>query len=372
MKDRHTFWLACYPILWPISMLYQCAQAMRRFFYKKGFLSSVQFSCKVISVGNTLVGGTGKTPVVIEIARFLRKQNSRVAILTRGYHSGLSKLEGVVLLGGKPVLYVNLKKQRQWVEYDEKIRKRPNADEAFLQSHHLPDVPVIVGARRADLMQLFLEQNLIPKVGQERTDRLILDDGLQHLGIQRDVDICLGLADLNWLGDKVMPLGRLRESNRVLSAVDYILLTKAQDSTIGSAWLQGCSIKGGVSRIEPATLQKVFAGSLLMEPCAEVPTSACILVSAIAMPDSFEMTVKNIGIKVHAHEKFGDHEVISLETLKSIRDKGLPIITTEKDFFRHPDLFKEVFSSLFVLPIRVTIPKSLEQIVGESLYKERN
>ena len=128
----------------PLSLLYGCLMKLRRQLYLKDFLTSHQLPGVCISIGNLEVGGTGKTPVCIALANELLSKGHRPAILTRGYRSGLNSEESVVLLN-------------ETVLYPSNFSKAFFADEARLQSHHLPTVAIIIGANRVQAAQKYCQ-----------------------------------------------------------------------------------------------------------------------------------------------------------------------------------------------------------------------
>src|SRR2546427_1846768 len=148
----------------PLSHLYGLAMRARAALYARGLLRQQILPCRVISVGNLTVGGTGKTPVVIALAAALRDRGRKVGVISRGYkrRSGTSILE---------------------ISDGRTLRGHPedSGDEPFLIAQRCPGVPVAVGADR-------------PLVGRYLVDRfdldtLVLDDGFQHLALRRDMDI---------------------------------------------------------------------------------------------------------------------------------------------------------------------------------------
>src|SRR2546428_303634 len=171
----------------PLSHLYGLAMRARAALYARGLLRQQILPCRVISVGNLTVGGTGKTPVVIALAAALRDRGRKVGVISRGYkrRSGTSILE---------------------ISDGRTLRGHPgdSGDEPFLIAQRCSGVPVAVGADR-------------PRVGRYLLDRhhietLILDDGYQHLALRRGVGL-LGVGAPGALGHGyLLPRGRPREA----------------------------------------------------------------------------------------------------------------------------------------------------------------
>ena len=113
--------------LWLLSLLYRCVVGLRVFLYKKGILRSRALSCRVLCVGNITVGGTGKTPLVMTIARLLKEEGLRVGIVSRGY--ARNSRGCAIVSDGKEIL----------------LPPEDAGDEPFLLARKLSGVPVVVG-----------------------------------------------------------------------------------------------------------------------------------------------------------------------------------------------------------------------------------
>ena len=143
-------------LLAPAELLYRAINRLRRALYRAGVLKAKRLPRPVISVGNIAIGGSGKTPAVIAVARLLSERGRRVAILTRGYgRSGA--VEGIVTSDDAA----------RW------------GDEPVVIKKHLPNVDVIVGSNRYN--------NGL----HHQCDVFVLDDGFQHLQVARDLDIVI-------------------------------------------------------------------------------------------------------------------------------------------------------------------------------------
>jgi tetraacyldisaccharide 4'-kinase len=189
-----------YCLLYILSFPYRLAVGVRNFLYDNGLLRSNKLSCPVISIGNLTAGGTGKTPLTILLGRMLKEKGFRPAILSRGYGRQGVKSIGVVSNGSSILM-----------------DHREAGDEPFLMSQLLPQVPVIVGASR-----FLAGKKAIEELG---ADILILDDGFQHRGLYRDIDIVL-LGSSRPLGNgRLLPGGSLRESPQALRRADIIVMT---------------------------------------------------------------------------------------------------------------------------------------------------
>ncbi len=162
-------------------MLWRGLNRLHRLLYRRGILKSKRLPRPVISIGNLAAGGSGKTPAVIAISRYLAKRGFRVAVLTRGYgRSG--DVSGVV---------TSLDASRF-------------GDEPVLIKSKLKTVDVIVGSKRYDNAIRFLSEN--------DCDLFILDDGFQHLRLMRDVDIVIDAG-----------AGVMREGRSALADAGFVI-----------------------------------------------------------------------------------------------------------------------------------------------------
>lgn len=197
-------------LLIPLSWLYAASVQLRNILYTYGIFKARKLPCRVISVGNIVVGGTGKTPAIIAIAKHLQREGMRVAILLRGYKRHVREKVTIVSDG-------------------EKVCASPveSGDEAYMLAKHLRSVPIIVGKRRYSAGQVALERFQV--------DVLLLDDGFQHRQLARDVDI-LTIPTTHPFGnpEQLLPAGTLREPLTALRRTDLILLTHADIPNISA------------------------------------------------------------------------------------------------------------------------------------------
>src|SRR5215469_2701806 len=149
--------------------VYELAVRLRIAAYETGYLKPKRLRATVISVGNLTLGGTGKTPLVSYIARYLSQEGYSVAILTRGY---ARKSKGQVVLNSDSATTTDSVESRSY---------RETGDEPLLLARSLSQVPVVINKNR-------FEGGLW---AQERTGSqvMILDDGYQHLRLARDLNL---------------------------------------------------------------------------------------------------------------------------------------------------------------------------------------
>ena len=279
-------------------------------------MRSERLAVPVISVGNLTFGGTGKTPTVIALARDLVRMGRRPAVLTRGY----KRLddEQVVVVGPKP---------RQTAT--------EVGDEPLEMARRLPGVPVIVDADRV-------------RGGTEAqrlgADVVLLDDGFQHLKLERDLDLVLIDAGDPWSGGRMPPLGRLREPAAVLERADAVLITKAPaewrpvvadiESVIDRV---APRLQVFISRVRPRRVNVPGEGWL----GPEVLTGRRVMAfAALGRPDGFAETLTETGAEIVATKWFPDHHAYTDQDLSEIVDQAAAAsaipVTTAKDAVKLP------------------------------------
>jgi tetraacyldisaccharide 4'-kinase len=180
-------------VLWPFSLLYQVFIFLRRKCYQWGIKKVTHFPIPVIIVGNITVGGSGKTPLLIELAKFLTKKNWRPGIISRGY-------------GGKAKSYPAF--------VHKKSNPRELGDEPLLIARQT-SCPTVVDPKRCRAVNRLLE----------KTDCNIVlsDDGLQHLALGRNIEIVVIDGQHRFGNHLCLPAGPLREPISRLKTVDFIV-----------------------------------------------------------------------------------------------------------------------------------------------------
>src|SRR3989441_697132 len=297
----------------PLSHLYGLAMRARRVLFRSGLLRQQILPCRVISVGNLTVGGTGKTPVVIALAAALRDRGRKVGVISRGYkrRSGTSILE---------------------ISDGRTLRGHPgdSGDEPFLIAHRCSGVPVAVGADR-------------PLVGRYLVDRfcldtLVLDDGYQHLALRRDMDILVLDAGAPFGNGYLLPRGRLREPLSAMERASAVLVTRASqaqrlDELQATVRAVAPAVPIWITDFAPSAVVKV-GGSAAVEPSA-LKGERVLAVSGIGNPESFRRLLGAAGAIVVDHCVFPDHHAYSVDDLQRVRSAaeqagGERNVTTEK------------------------------------------
>jgi tetraacyldisaccharide 4'-kinase len=304
-------------LLLPLAPAYRGVVAARRAIFSRGWLRRARLDVPVISVGNLTFGGTGKTPVVIALVRDLVRMGRRPAVLTRGYKR--RENHQVVVVGPEP---------RQRVD--------EVGDEPLEMARRLPGVPVVVDANRerGGLEALRLGADVV-----------VLDDGFQHLRLERDLDIVVIDAGDPWGGHRLPPLGRLREPVAALERADAVLITK-----VPADWRPVVAeIESAVDRIDPAL--QVFVARLrptrLRSPDGETRGPECLAgkrvfaFAGIGRPDGFAEGLVETGAEIVGSRWFPDHHDYSdsdvREVMAAAQAADAVAVTTAKDAVKLPE-----------------------------------
>ncbi|RMG50492.1 MAG: tetraacyldisaccharide 4'-kinase [Acidobacteria bacterium] len=305
------------PILAGLAKCYALGVRLRLALYHTGYLKSRRLNTMTISVGNITVGGTGKTPLVEYLARALTGQGYKVAILTRGY-------------GRKHP------RRRQLVSDGEKILDDAHlaGDEPLLLAKHLPGVIIVADAHRYEAGR-WVEQRYAPDV-------IILDDGFQHLALERHLDLLVIDALDPFGGEHPLPLGRLREPLSEMTRTSAIVITHADRPFDQSGLTMSIQALAGDKPVFYAYREATG----LLNPRSEerVPPQRLerrriAVFCAIGQPMRFVEDVSHFGARVVAHRAFPDHHFFSQDDLHRVyaraRRAGAEwILTTEKDWMR--------------------------------------
>ena len=316
-----------------INFLYaQLARARRRYFQQHPHLRR-RLEAPVISVGNLTVGGSGKTPLAGAIARMLVDQGERPAILSRGYGRH-RPADGVVVVsegsGGAPRVHIDVA-----------------GDEPVMLARSVSEAAVLVSPDRY----------LAGKLAETRLARSIhiLDDGFQHLGLSRDVDLLVTPPD-DFFDMRTLPFGRFRESIEAATAADALLVPIGQvrlkpDTTDAHQAPVEMDEKAEMARRLGVPVAFGFERSLgdarvRREPgepgeIIAVGSARVYAIAGIARPDRFFQDLERAGWQLAGRQRFRDHHRYSSRDVQEIgrraRQSGADVILmTEKDLVRWP------------------------------------
>lgn len=302
-------------------MIFGAVARVRRRLLGGGWLKAERAGRPVVSLGNLMVGGAGKTPHTAFLAERLVAAGLSPAILSRGY--GRSTRGVVIVSDGRKVV----------------AGPREAGDEPFLLARRLPSVPVIVGESRAAAAAEFLACG-------GRADLFLLDDGFQHLSLRRDADLLLVDAKRGVGNGWTIPFGRLREPVSHARFADALLVTKAESAADGER--VALAIGFPVGRPVATTRYRV-AG--FVDPVGrELPSPAGSTVAFAGLADNagFARTLAEHGVDVDGFLPFRDHHWYTAADVAKISEaaRGRSVVTTEKDLVRLPANLPFVVSAL--------------------------
>ena len=275
--SRRGWWLL------PLAWIFAGLSALRRSAYRYGLFRSYRSSRPVVIVGNLTVGGTGKTPFVIWLAGRLRERGLRVGIASRGYGGA----------GGKARLVTDT---------DDATTV---GDEALLLHRRLR-LPVAVADRRAEAVKLL----------EPLTDVILLDDGLQHYALQRNLEIAVVDGQRGLGNGRLLPAGPLREPRSRLGQVDAVVVNGP-----GFQWPGALAMN-----LVPVTAVALAGGE--RRPLAAFTGRRVHAFAAIGNPARFFAMLRRLGLSLDEHPLL-DHAAIPEAALS--HDDGQSILMTEKD-----------------------------------------
>src|SRR5208283_5645147 len=286
----------------------------------------VKLAAPVISIGNISVGGTGKSPLTIWICEFLLKIGLHPAVLSRGY----------ARRGGSPGPVPSLDNPAELSGLF--------GDEPVMISEYLPSVPVWVGGDRAASGMAALARGGV--------DVLVLDDGFQHLGLYRDLDIVLLDCRSPFGNGFVLPAGPLREPSSNLKRADAFVITHV-DRDADAAPLRdklerlfpGIPVFTCRHKVRGISLGK---GEPVFDPGALWDRRAVVF-AGIAGPEGFFKDIREAGIRICDSFGFPDHHRYTAGDFSRIfhaaSEHGAEvIITTAKDAVRIPLPYRDSVS----------------------------
>lgn len=329
--------------LYPLGMLYAYGQALRRrYLYQKPYHAP----CKVISIGNIVSGGSGKTPLTIALARLLRDNGLRVGISHRGY-KGEFENSPHLISDATGLLYP----------------VQSTGDEAYLIASSLPGIPVVAGRKRAVAIAMLLQS-------YPATQVIIMDDAFQHLRVFRDVDILSFAAETGLGNGFVLPSGYLRESLSALSSSNLAVVYRSGHSKGKQDWEDDLAKRVECVIHSHSTASDCIDPQGFRHPVHSLTGKRLVLVSGIAHPSSFEATVKELRLDFSRHFAYPDHyafaKVDDCENwLHEIPDI---ILCTQKDLMklaRYPEISSRLRA--LVLDYHFDEPQKLQELILRKL-----
>ncbi|MBN2585977.1 MAG: tetraacyldisaccharide 4'-kinase [Candidatus Fermentibacteraceae bacterium] len=293
--------------LMPAGWLYGLAASVRRKWFESGD-RQIRLPVPVISVGNIEVGGTGKTPVTIWLANRITGMGYRVAVVARNFGRRTSSCR---------------------VRLDSDDVRKDFTDEVLLLAESLLGRSSVYAGRSKT-------EAAIRAYRGEKPDIILVDDGFQHLGLHRDIELLvLDFASPFGQGG-LLPSGTLREFPSVLSRADHIWINRIPTG-MSAEWIKRRLIdynwKAPVqfSRVMHTGVRLVGGGTL-----SRLPSRTLLAFCGIGRPESFRNSLEDVGIRLEGLEVFPDHHVYTVEDIEHLRrlmesTGASGLITTAKD-----------------------------------------
>lgn len=282
------------------------ALARRKWYERPGARRSL--ARPVISVGNLSVGGTGKTPLVALLVRWLVARGERPAVLSRGYARRTRRTRPVVVSDGTRVL----------------ADVATAGDEPLMLARALPGAAVIVAADR-------YAAGVLAEAHCEATVH-VLDDGFQHLALARDLDIVVTPAGA-LASDAVLPKGRLREPLAALSRAAMLVVVGAPDEAAAEAEAEAVGVPIGVRAV------RRLGAPIALNGAPPPPDARVVVMAGIGRPDQFVASLHTAGWRIADVCAFPDHHWYSTRDLARVAHRvaatgAWGVATTDKDAVR--------------------------------------
>ncbi len=307
-QRKGCLWASVRFLLWLCSLVFCTVSLLRTKLYLNGYKRRDLPPLYTISVGNIACGGTGKTPFVIWLANMFRGQ--KVAILTRGYRSqaARSATPHIVSAASSP---------------------KEVGDEACLLARKIPDALVIVGKDRVQSAKLAKEAH---------AEIIILDDGMQHLKIQRDFEIVVLDAENPFGYGYLLPRGLLREPPSSLKRADLIVLHHSDVPGVDCAQIE--------QAIRPYTQAPILKTKLIFKGVYDSEGNKVLLQGgkvglfcAIGKPAAFSRLVSTAGFVCVEELFLRDHDAIDERRLRGFSERcaaqgAIALLCTEKDIVK--------------------------------------
>ncbi len=304
------------------SIFYAAVSVCRNLLYDEGVLKEKNVEAFVISVGNITTGGVGKTPVVAEIAKYFITKGDKTAIISRGYGGTLSNKQINVISDGKEIYY----------------NAKLAGDEPYWLAQNIKGAVVITSKNRYEAAKFAVKNFGVKKI--------ILDDGLQHRKLHRDLDIMLIDSEKRFGNAKLLPAGPLREGREAFQRIDRIVIVSKNTNhekaeKLARSTAKKLKIKTSICYTEPAYTYNINNGEILPD------NTEIIAMSAIGQPGQFYKFLSNFTISKKI--TFDDHHRYSKN---DIEDFDKPIVTTEKDAVKIKDFG---YNNIYALKLQTKI-----------------
>jgi tetraacyldisaccharide 4'-kinase len=335
----------------PFSPIYSAAMKLRSILYGRNFIRKYKMEVPVISVGNLTMGGTGKTPIVSYLATFLQEQGYKPAIISRGYGGAAGNKVNVVSDGKE--LYLDAEQA---------------GDEPRLMAETLPGIPVLTGIVRA-----LPCRHAIHTLG---CNILLLDDGFQHLAVERDLNLVLFSAESLAGNSRVFPGGDLREPVSALQRSDAFLLTGTTTANKERAKQFAALLQNRFPH--KPVFSSFYTPCMAREEKEDTTLSLATLPAplfgfcGIARPQAFRQSLAEQGIVLSGFAGLKDHQHYTPRILQQLQKEAIAsgargMITTAKDMVKLKNCHLDL--PLFSLQMQTHIDDGLKSFIMEKLNR---
>jgi tetraacyldisaccharide 4'-kinase len=317
-----------------LSVLYGLMCRARLLLYRIGLRKQHRLGAPVVCVGNITTGGTGKTPMVIWLGRWLQERGIPAAILSRGYGERAPEAGA-------------------------------ESDEMLIFRQHLPDVPHLVGPKRVETGAR--------AVADHGARCIVLDDGFQHLAVARDLDVVLIDSLMPFGFGHLLPRGLLREPLSALRRAGIVVLTRADlapDAHREAIRERVRAVAGDVPVAEachrPVCLTPHGGGE--PRPLDWARGRRLYGFSALGNPEAFPRTLASLGAEVVQHDVFRDHHWYTPSDLETVSSQAAALgaeaaVTTEKDAVKIENYPADA-PPLYVLTVEFTFLEGEERLTA--------
>lgn len=329
-------------LLLPISWIYGVVMQIRNLLYDKEWIKAYYSSAFVVSIGNIVAGGVGKTPLTLKIAKLLQERVENIALLSRGYLSEFEHKKSPTLISQG---------------FGPQYLPKECGDEPYLLSHHVPKALFYVGKNRV----------LSAKMAEKAQAKVILlDDAMQYRKLHRDLEIVVLDGEDPFGKGYFLPRGFLREPLNALKRADLIVINHVDDKV---------KIKPLLSKLQsitkaPYILTRVKTeGFFDLEGRSIAPLKGAQVGAfcGLAKPEKFFKTLKEEGVDLVLKKSLKDHRPMSLKELQNFSDQSKDqgahyILCSEKDRVKIP---KNISLSLPIIFLKI----ELEIVEGKENFE---
>ncbi|HEY9684395.1 MAG TPA: tetraacyldisaccharide 4'-kinase [Oculatellaceae cyanobacterium] len=348
-------------LLMPAAVTYGAGSLVRVMAYATGIIPRYKAPVPVLSLGNLTLGGTGKTPIAIDLARKLVMAGFRPAVLSRGYKRK-SKDDYVVVSDGSTIL----------------ASCEDSGDEPFLIASSVKGAVVIVGASRVQTAEV--------ACNELACNVIVLDDAFQHLKIKRDADIVLWDYNDDIEQQSLLPAGRLREPLAALNRASSVVITKVpqvpdpgrlerfsrvihqynRTATIGL-------VRFNANKVVTFDDSHVISTLANSDDICSLPARA-LAFCGLARPEPFYAELQRLNVEIVDRVSFGDHHWYSESDVSRLNERAsrhnaAGFITTEKDIVKFFDLKHHLSLPLHAIGLSTewigTPPDAMQEILAK-------